>query len=165
MSLEDIKEKINSLYGAITFNRDGTKIGDEIMQTRLYNLASTLERYRDSSYNPYKSRAEALGLDFESVVRAAVAMCVPLDSLLDCLEKHINATYGGTIGPNALYGYTCMTVVFDEGDAFGPDAVDTHEESISSLKKRIKYCKNPMEKKNLEKELNVLYKSRKRRNK
>lgn len=34
---------------------------------------------------------------------------------------------------------------------------------ISSLKKRIKYCKNPMEKKQLQQELNALYKEQKRR--
>ena len=34
---------------------------------------------------------------------------------------------------------------------------------ISSLKKRIKYCKNPMEKKMLQQELNALYKEQKRR--
>ena len=34
---------------------------------------------------------------------------------------------------------------------------------ISSLKKRIKYCKNPMEKKKLQQELNALYKEQKRR--
>lgn len=33
---------------------------------------------------------------------------------------------------------------------------------ISTLKKRIKYCKNPMEKKKLEQELNALYKEHKR---
>lgn len=37
------------------------------------------------------------------------------------------------------------------------------QDTISSLKKRIKYCKNPIEKKNLERELNDLYKKRKRR--
>lgn len=35
--------------------------------------------------------------------------------------------------------------------------------NISSLKKRIKYCKNPMEKKKLQQELNALYKEQKRR--
>ena len=34
---------------------------------------------------------------------------------------------------------------------------------ISSLKKKIKYCKNPMEKKKLQQELNALYKEQKRR--
>lgn len=34
---------------------------------------------------------------------------------------------------------------------------------IPSLKKRIKYCKNPMEKKKLQQELNALYKEQKRR--
>jgi hypothetical protein len=37
------------------------------------------------------------------------------------------------------------------------------QETIPNLKKRIKYCKNPMEKKRLEKELNGLYKENKRR--
>ena len=36
------------------------------------------------------------------------------------------------------------------------------EQSPSILKKRIKYCKNPMEKKKLEQELNTLYKEPKR---
>lgn len=35
------------------------------------------------------------------------------------------------------------------------------KQDISTLKKRIKYCKNPMEKKNLEQELNALYKEHK----
>ena len=41
--------------------------------------------------------------------------------------------------------------------------VQSKQDTISSLKKRIKYCKNPLEKKNLEKELNDLYKNLKRR--
>lgn len=36
------------------------------------------------------------------------------------------------------------------------------KQEISTLKRRIKYCKNPMEKKKLEQELNVLYKEQKR---
>ena len=36
------------------------------------------------------------------------------------------------------------------------------KQDISTLKKRIKYCKNPMEKKKLEQELNALYKEHKR---
>ena len=36
------------------------------------------------------------------------------------------------------------------------------KQSPSILKKRIKYCKNPMEKKKLEQELNALYKEHKR---
>lgn len=34
--------------------------------------------------------------------------------------------------------------------------------NISKLKKRIKYCKNPLEKQSLQRELNNLYKKRKR---
>ena len=36
------------------------------------------------------------------------------------------------------------------------------KQDIPTLKKRIKYCKNPMEKKKLEQELNALYKEHKR---
>lgn len=36
------------------------------------------------------------------------------------------------------------------------------EQSSSVLKKRIKYCKNPMEKKKLQQKLNALYRYRKR---
>ena len=36
------------------------------------------------------------------------------------------------------------------------------KQDISTLKKRIKYCKNPMEKEKLEQELNALYKEHKR---
>lgn len=39
----------------------------------------------------------------------------------------------------------------------------SNKNDISSLKKRIKYCKNPMEKKKLEQELNLRYKKRRRR--
>lgn len=37
------------------------------------------------------------------------------------------------------------------------------KDNIPSLKKRIKYCKNPIEKKKLQQELNALYKEQKRR--
>lgn len=36
-------------------------------------------------------------------------------------------------------------------------------DTISSLKKRIKHCRNPLEKKNLERQLNGLYKERKKK--
>lgn len=39
----------------------------------------------------------------------------------------------------------------------------SNKNDISNLKKRIKYCKNPLEKKKLEQELNLLYKKRKRK--
>lgn len=38
------------------------------------------------------------------------------------------------------------------------------KESIPNLKRRIKYCKNPMERKKLQQELNLLYKEQKGRN-
>lgn len=47
--------------------------------------------------------------------------------------------------------------------AIDSEIVDT--ESISNLKKRIKYCKNPVELKQLKQKLNVLYKEQKRKRK
>ena len=40
---------------------------------------------------------------------------------------------------------------------------DDFSSDIPSLKKRIKYCKNPLERKNLERQLNAAYKSMKKR--
>lgn len=53
-----------------------------------------------------------------------------------------------------------LNKIFSETDT---EIIDT--ESISNLKKRIKYCKNPMERKQLEQKLNVLYKEQKRKRK
>ena len=39
---------------------------------------------------------------------------------------------------------------------------DDFSSDIPTLKKRIKYCKNPLERKNLERQLNVVYKEMKR---
>lgn len=48
------------------------------------------------------------------------------------------------------------------GDNFPIECLEPPKQDIPTLKKRIKYCKNPMEKKKLEQELNVLYKEHKR---
>lgn len=48
------------------------------------------------------------------------------------------------------------------GDNFPIECLEPPKQDISTLKKRIKYCKNPMEKKKLEHELNALYKEHKR---
>ena len=48
------------------------------------------------------------------------------------------------------------------GDNFPIECPEPPKQDISTLKKRIKYCKNPMEKKKLEQELNTLYKEHKR---
>lgn len=47
-------------------------------------------------------------------------------------------------------------------DNFPIECYESPKQEISTLKKRIKYCKNPMEKKKLEQELNALYKEHKR---
>lgn len=48
------------------------------------------------------------------------------------------------------------------GDNFPIECLEPPKQDTSTLKKRIKYCKNPMEKKKLEQELNALYKEHKR---
>lgn len=58
-----------------------------------------------------------------------------------------------------------LLVIIDEmhfGDNFPIECLEPPKQEISTLKKRIKYCKNPMEKKKLEQELNALYKEHKR---
>ena len=70
--------------------------------------------------------------------------------------------------------YANKLIYFNDGTAFPTcellekmsDLLNQESPSqpdISSLKKRIKYCKNPMEKKMLQQELNALYKEQKRR--
>ena len=48
-------------------------------------------------------------------------------------------------------------------DLYNNDLLPQPDIDIPSLKKRIKYCKNPMEKKKLQQELDALYKEQKRR--
>ena len=70
--------------------------------------------------------------------------------------------------------YANKLIYFNDGTAFPTyellekmsDLLNQESPSqpdISFLKKRIKYCKNPMEKKKLQQELNALYKEQKRR--
>lgn len=58
---------------------------------------------------------------------------------------------------SSLIGTSFEELIIDESTFAIP------QQDISSLKKRIKYCKNPMEKKKLQQELNALYKEQKRR--
>lgn len=58
---------------------------------------------------------------------------------------------------SSLIGTSFEELIVDESTFAIPQS------DISSLKKRIKYCKNPMEKKKLQQELNTLYKEQKRR--
>lgn len=72
--------------------------------------------------------------------------------------------------------YSNQLIYFNDGSAFptcellekmsdlyNNNLLPQPDIDISSLKKRIKYCKNPMEKKKLQQELNALYKEQKRR--
>ena len=61
-----------------------------------------------------------------------------------------------------LAGISFEKMILDE--IIGKSTFTIPQSDISSLKKRIKYCKNPMEKKKLQQELNALYKEQKRKN-
>ena len=56
----------------------------------------------------------------------------------------------------------CKYAVEELNKQIGEEVNLWSKQSPSILKKRIKYCKNPMEKKKLEQELNALYKEHKR---
>ena len=53
------------------------------------------------------------------------------------------------------FGYASLSDLATNPDDFSSD--------IPSLKKRIKYCKNPLERKSLERQLNTVYKAMKKR--
>lgn len=95
---------------------------------------------------------------------------------MDKIAKMISATIEARIQNELEQEYKDLKVE-SQGDLF-EDLLKTAKEldllddlvlvpeppkqDISTLKKRIKYCKNPMEKKKLEQELNTLYKEHKR---
>lgn len=138
-----------STDAVISFDKHWT----DTFQLNLYNSALVLSV--PERYAAYKARAESLGLSLESIMQTALICGENIDSFLNRLETFCEG------------GYTSLSFEFDKDHK---DPVEctfkfnkSCEDSISSLKKRIKYCKNPMEKKNLEKELNALYKSRKKK--
>ena len=57
----------------------------------------------------------------------------------------------------------CKYAVEELNKQIGDEVNLWSKQSPSILKKRIKYCKNPMEKKKLEQELNALYRYKKKR--
>lgn len=95
---------------------------------------------------------------------------------MDAIEKMISAMAEAQIQNELEQKYKDLNVE-SQGDLFEDllkavkefDLLDDlalapepPKQDISTLKKRIKYCKNPMEKKKLEQELNALYKEHKR---
>ena len=56
----------------------------------------------------------------------------------------------------------CENVVAELNKQIGYEVNLWFKQSPSILKKRIKYCKNPMEKKKLQQELNALYRYKKK---
>ena len=106
----------------------------------------------------------------------AVTNALIVGQQMDKIEKMISATIEARIQNELEQEYKDLKVE-SQGDWF-KDLLKTTKEvdlledfalvteppkqDISTLRKRIKYCKNPMEKKKLEQELNALYKEHKR---
>ena len=96
---------------------------------------------------------------------------------IDAIGKMISAMAGAQIQNELEQKYKDLGIQVQEdpvaklletinemhfGDNFPIECLEPPKQDISTLKKRIKYCKNPMEKKKLEQELNALYKEQKR---
>lgn len=108
------------------------------------------------------------GDQVSAALKRLIELCRQEEEKLQAM-KNMAGVFGMSIEEFANY-----LIYFDDGTAFPTGKLLEqmselcNEESlsqldISSLKKRIKYCKNPMEKKKLQQELNALYKELKRR--
>ena len=106
----------------------------------------------------------------------AIKVLMVVSKQMDAIGKMISATMESQIQNELDQKYKDLNVE-SQGDLFEDllkpakefDLLDDlalvpepPKQDISTLKKRIKYCKNPMEKKKLEQELNALYKENKR---
>ena len=111
---------------------------------------------------------------FEKISDAIKVLMV--SKQIDAIGKMISATMDAQIQNELDQKYKDLKVE-SQGDLFEDllkpakefDPLDDlalvpepPKQDIPTLKKRIKYCKNPMEKKKLEQELNALYKEQKR---
>lgn len=106
----------------------------------------------------------------------AIKVLMVVSKQMDAIGKMISATMESQIQNELDQKYKDLNVE-SQGDLFEDllkpakefDLLDDlalvpepPKQDISTLKKRIKYCKNPMEKKKLEQELNASYKEHKR---
>ena len=106
----------------------------------------------------------------------AIKVLMVVSKQMDAIGKMISATIEARIQNELEQEYKDLNVE-SQGDLFEDllkpakefDLLDDlalvpepPKQDISTLKKRIKYCKNPMEKKKLEQELNASYKEHKR---
>ena len=103
------------------------------------------------------------GCKVSSALKRLIELCRYEEESLQAM-KNMSDALGMSIEE-----YANKLIYFNDGTAFPTyellekmsDLLNQESHSqpdISSLKKRIKYCKNPMEKKKLQQELNALYK-------
>lgn len=183
MSLEDIKEKLNGIFGILIDHKEEFEIptkdsykelqGEYEYRMKLARdqvlLGSKYSRRLDSDTLP-DDFAEKVTESFRKLNEVLMRSARPFEEVSTDAVEIMGRALSGYTTEEMLSQLTaslkdCDFTYTENALSFYADdkTNNTHEESISSLKKRIKYCKNPMEKKNLEKELNALYKSRKRR--
>lgn len=86
----------------------------------------------------------------------------PLDRL-EAIDISDNYTLEDVVLGKVNIDKFCENVVAELNKQIGYEVNLWSKQSPSILKKRIKYCKNPMEKKKLEQELNTLYRYKKKR--
>lgn len=108
------------------------------------------------------------GCKVSSALKRLIELCRYEEETLQAMKNMADA-FGMSIEE-----YANKLIYFNDGTAFPTcellekmsDLLNLESPlppNISSIKKRIKYCKNPMEKKKLQQELNALYKEQKRR--
>ena len=137
------------------------------MKARFQGLrGDIIEKNINKAFKPMKMIAEKI---------PTVAICgmgKPINNLakeiIKAEEEYIKMEQMKVLGLNEeiLNCRSALTLLEELNKMFSEidtEIIDT--ESISNLKKRIKYCKNPMEQKQLEQRLNVLYKEQKRKRK
>ena len=104
----------------------------------------------------FKKRRIIIELDNETIQTLARSCGIQIQNLVNLgIEKVIGLD--NKLGEHNDFNVKSLYDILQEL-ANNYDKQVTFEETIPNLKKRIKYCKNPMEKKILEKELNRLYK-------
>lgn len=99
-----------------------------------------------------------VGKQMDAIGKMISAMAeAQIQNELEQKYKDLNVESQGDLFENLLKAVKEFDLLDDLALAPEPPKQD-----ISTLKKRIKYCKNSMEKKKLEQELNALYKEHKR---
>lgn len=130
----------------------------------------------DSKFKTIRMSALKTGTNLNLMSYESHVLKDVIDLIAKKQEEYIQEELGLKVEPNTLTIESIKSIInqfCNDNSVFSDEISDSYRESkvknenvkdnVSSLKKRIKYCKNPMEKKKLQQELNALYKEQKRR--